>query len=448
MKEEKNVKVDKILKKVKRMAGRVTLMYGVAEWDKSLEIIKQGEDLIRSFHGNLPKELQEPHCILLIQKMNIAVNRGYLSRGFEIANELLTVAKKYGIKKNIVIAFNNFGTYYWKIGDYDKSLAYIDHGLMIAYEIGEVRDFASVIALMNMISLAMNVAIDKDDLELAKKYFNNIKDVIALKPEDPVLNIIFKSVKAHFLQTSKRFRDKVRAEELYKEVIEGPFTANIFKIEALIGLCESLLVELIISNEVDIVNEMNPFIEQLIDLSQKWESDYYLMEAYILKGKLALLTFEIKTARRILIQAQCIAERRGFRDIAVEIEHLHEDLKGNLDKWKKLKSMDAPLSERIELAGLDNLAKGQLRKKIRSMERVTEVEVMVYKDSHLCVVCKGNVGGFNVFICEQCKSIYCRSCANAVIEIENACWTCENPIDISKPVKLDKPKLRELKKKN
>ncbi|MFX0104572.1 MAG: hypothetical protein ACFE75_03665 [Candidatus Hodarchaeota archaeon] len=448
MKEEKNVKVDKVIKRIKRMAGRATLMYGVAEWDKCLEIIKQGEDLIRSFPGNLPKELEEPHCWLLIQKMNIAVNRGYLSHGFEITNELLTVAEKYGIKKNIVIAFNNLGTYYWKIGEYDKSLAYIDRGLMLIDEVGEVRDWASIVAHINMISLAMNVAIDKVDLELARKYFNNIKDILALKPEDSVLNIIYKLNEARFLQTSKRFRDKVRAEELYKKVIEGPFTNNVLKLEALVGLCESLLIELIISNEVDIVNEMKPYIEQLINLSQQWESDYYLMEAYILKGKLALLIFEIKTARRILIQAQRIAERRGFKDVAVEIGYLHEDLKGKLETWKQLKIMDAPLSERIELAGLDNLAKGQFRKKIRRMERVTEEEVIVYKDSHLCLVCKGNVGGFNVFICQQCKSIYCRSCAKAVIEIENACWTCENPIDISKPIMLDKPEQRDVKKKN
>ena len=69
-------------------------------------------------------------------------------------------------------------------------------------------------------------------------------------------------------------------------------------------------------------------------------------------------------------------------------------------------------------------------------------EVTIHKDSQTCLVCKGAVEGFNVFICPQCKSIYCKTCAQAVIEIENECWTCENPIDISKPVKPYKPEIK------
>ena len=68
-------------------------------------------------------------------------------------------------------------------------------------------------------------------------------------------------------------------------------------------------------------------------------------------------------------------------------------------------------------------------------EQITEEEVTYYKEQELCLVCKNRVGGFNIFICENCRALYCENCARALIGIENACWVCNEPIDKSKPSK-------------
>ena len=59
----------------------------------------------------------------------------------------------------------------------------------------------------------------------------------------------------------------------------------------------------------------------------------------------------------------------------------------------------------------------------------------MYKERKMCLVCKGAIEGFNNYICPKCDSIYYEKCAQALIEIENMCWSCESPIDKSKPVK-------------
>ncbi len=68
-------------------------------------------------------------------------------------------------------------------------------------------------------------------------------------------------------------------------------------------------------------------------------------------------------------------------------------------------------------------------------EQITEEEVTYYKEQELCLVCKNKVGGFNIFICENCRALYCEKCARALIGLENACWVCGEPIDKSKPSK-------------
>ena len=158
-------------------------------------------------------------------------------------------------------------------------------------------------------------------------------------------------------------------------------------------------------------------------------------------GKLALIMFDIESSRRYLTKAQRMAESYGFIGLADEIAGLHEDLMESLDTWEQLEKNNAPLSERIELARLNDHLKGKFRTRMMKMERVSKEEVTVYEDLQTCLVCKGSAGGFNIYVCPRCKSIYCKACVQAVIDLENQCWSCNSPIDASKSVKPFKPKI-------
>jgi hypothetical protein len=77
-----------------------------------------------------------------------------------------------------------------------------------------------------------------------------------------------------------------------------------------------------------------------------------------------------------------------------------------------------------------NILEAFLRPKIFSKE-----EIIFYKEQEVCLVCKNKVGGFNIFICENCRALYCEKCAKSLSNLENACWVCYQPFDKSKPVK-------------
>jgi len=66
--------------------------------------------------------------------------------------------------------------------------------------------------------------------------------------------------------------------------------------------------------------------------------------------------------------------------------------------------------------------------------KISEKEVIFYREQIVCLVCKGKVEGFN-FICFNCKAMYCENCARTLIDSENACWVCNEPMDKSKPSK-------------
>ena len=101
--------------------------------------------------------------------------------------------------------------------------------------------------------------------------------------------------------------------------------------------------------------------------------------------------------------------------------------------WEQLKNKDLSLTERMKLAGLDEQMDQLLRKRLMLSPQVKEEEVTIHREKKICLVCKGGVLGY-MYACE-CDTVYCEKCAQAITDLENACWVCDAPIDISKPVK-------------
>ena len=78
---------------------------------------------------------------------------------------------------------------------------------------------------------------------------------------------------------------------------------------------------------------------------------------------------------------------------------------------------------------------------------LTEAEIAFYREQKVCLVCKGEVIGFNNFICPSCNVLYCAKCAIALSELENICWVCETTIDKTKPIKLLEKKDKKIREK-
>jgi len=144
-----------------------------------------------------------------------------------------------------------------------------------------------------------------------------------------------------------------------------------------------------------------------------------------------------------LTQAQQIAERFGLTQLMVKIANEEEELLKKLDLWEKLKEEDAPMSDRMELARLDEKIVKMIQKRPVLHVQVSEEKITVSKEKKICLVCRGEVFGFS-FAC-KCGANYCENCARALTNLENVCWACEAPIDYTKPSKKFKYRTEKLK---
>ncbi len=271
------------------------LMVGGGPYDKALKYIEKGEELIKRFQGDVPEEIKGLHTGWLWFRTVIYVYKGNLALNFKYANELLRIANLYDHKRGISDGNDALGRYYWLSGDLDSSLVHFNRAISLGEEI--LNDFWDVAKLTSQLGDVMRFSIVKGDIEAAKKYFKHLEEIRELKPGDLFINNIYRLAKAFLLKSSMRFRDRVMAEDLFKEIIEDAFSIHIYKLTALSELCELFLVELGFSNNINIISELKPLLEKLISMAQPSGLYYFLIEAYILHGKLALITFDIESSR-------------------------------------------------------------------------------------------------------------------------------------------------------
>jgi len=76
---------------------------------------------------------------------------------------------------------------------------------------------------------------------------------------------------------------------------------------------------------------------------------------------------------------------------------------------------------------------------------IDDEDLTLYKERKICLVCKGNATGFEVYVCTDCGVLYCLKCAKALGNLENICWACNTPIDKSKPAQPLKGVEEEIK---
>ncbi|TKJ19518.1 MAG: hypothetical protein CEE43_15275 [Promethearchaeota archaeon Loki_b32] len=305
-------------------------------------------------------------------------------------------------------------------------MEYLKQSLALNRELGQDRS-----AAFNLINITINL-IDNNDLERAKQYLNDLEQM-EICSKDNFINLWYRFCKAYLLKTSLRAPNRGEAEVILKQILDEEFDDYELNVWTLLKLCELLLIEVRTLNDLGILEEVETLIAQLLDLAEKSQSYHLLTEINFLKGKIALLTLDMKEARKSLTQAQRIAERWGFNQLATKISLEHDKLRNQLSMWDDLREEEISLSDRIKLAGMDEHMEHLLRNRATLTTQVKEEQITVHKERKICLVCKGDILGF-MYAC-SCDALYCEKCARALSEIENVCLVCNTPIDITKPIK-------------
>ncbi|MFX1584648.1 MAG: hypothetical protein ACFFDL_08615, partial [Promethearchaeota archaeon] len=177
---------------------------------------------------------------------------------------------------------------------------------------------------------------------------------------------------------SLRARDRGKAEEILIQLLENEKIDHSLRYRVLINLCELLLTELHMTNDLNVLDELNQFLGQLLELAEKSHSYWIMGETYLLQAKLALIALDLKKARRLLTKGQQIAENYGISLLAMKISNEHDELLKQLNMWENLKESTSSLKERMEFARLSEKMEKVFRKRaLEAPELLDEEPVLL-----------------------------------------------------------------------
>jgi tetratricopeptide (TPR) repeat protein len=310
------------------------------------------------YNGNLDLALEQyeksiklferidPHTQTIIEIL-IAIADAYKEKGElnialeydEKALSLIPEGENFviGLCKSIIT--QTIGDIYFQKGDLNNAFKY--HSRVL--ENHRKYDFRGMmhvpyLKIISVILTQKNIAKARNYLEQFKQF----KEIFQSKLSDSSYQLAY----ALILKTSPRMRDRVEAENILRKILkEYPNHSG-----ALIALCELYFKEFRQSNQMEVLDDIQPLIEQLNGTAKRVNSYSLLAEIKLLQAKLTLIKLNLDDARKLLTEAQQIADDHGLQLLAGAISREHDRLLEELKLWESIKKTQASVAERLKLA--------------------------------------------------------------------------------------------------
>jgi len=267
----------------------------------------------------------------------------------------LILFKEINNRHHIARLYNMIANLLSEKGEVEQALKNIEKSIVISKEIG------SFFVMFSALSTAVEIYLENGNRDKAYKYFHDSKK-LSEQFTGPNIELWIVFSEAILLKKSQRIRDKAKAEELLKEVLEKSDSDFELTIKTLFHFCDLYLTELRTTNNLEVLDEINPLINRLLEIARNSHSYWILCKTFILQARLALITLDLKEARSFLTQAQLLAEKYGLNQLAIKISNEHDELLKQLEIWENLEKTEVSLNERMELAGLNEQMKNMIYK--------------------------------------------------------------------------------------
>ncbi len=343
---------------------------------RSESLISQIDNLFKRIKAISSIDLRERESLFVRIKALIHGFKGEIQQALELNKRAYELAKDTGNKDVIAASLNNIAYTFYYMKEYDKALMYAKQAVKLKPSLE--------VALGTLIDININ----KGDIKEAKLYLDQLRE-LSEKFDDKWTKTFYRLSEALILKSSLRARDRIKAEDILKELALNTTLLGEPRIEAIINLCDLYLTELRITNDSEIINEIHPFIQQLLSIAEKQHLYLYLAETYFLQAKLSLLTLDLKNAKHFLTQAQTIADSYGMKLLAMKISYEHDKLLRQTKMWENLRISEVPLSERLKLAGLNEQMENMVKRQMIEVPKISDEEPVL-----LIIISEG---GINIF---------------------------------------------------
>lgn len=224
------------------------------------------------------------------------------------------IALKYYILKDyktqISQCLYSVGGIYWRKGELDKAKNNIDQSLELVKECENLQIAAKI--LLDL------VAINLDDFDITKanEHFKEL-DAIDKKLRNKLIHQQTRFAEALIFRNSDDKRDQGKAEVLFEQIVEEEVIYQSLTVNALLNLCESLLIRFRETNKEETLKSLNELVGKLLGISEQQKSVSLLAKSYWLKYQLLILDdAKLEEAELYMKKATQIAKDFDLKNLA------------------------------------------------------------------------------------------------------------------------------------
>ena len=327
-----------------------TIYFRKGELNKAL---KFSEEAIQFYEE---KNMQENLAWSRNRLADILVLKGDLDTALKNFFLCLDFYEKENRLGSICYMHSRIAEIYQIKGDYDLALKYFNKSQEIA-----IKNDNRFYQLYNYFYL-INYYLDINDLEHAETNLENLQQ-LSFSPENKTLVIISNLAEALVLSKRENAEDRKKARGLYEKVISAKEIEHRFAVSAILNLCELLIVELRATENLELLDELKKYVEQLHQEGSSELAYPLLVQSIWIQSNISLIELDVNKARRLFKSAQVMAEAKNLHNLARRISNNYDILLGQLDLWEQFTMQLPSIAERMELTHietvLDEMIKGR-----------------------------------------------------------------------------------------
>jgi tetratricopeptide (TPR) repeat protein/predicted amidohydrolase len=283
--------------------------------------------------------------------------RGDLSEALDHFEQSLSVSRNSENKEQIALALMNIGDVYQKKGNHRQAKEAYSQSQEIYQELE--NDLYISVVHFGLLSIALEV----EDLAEAQYHLECIRRINE-KEENRVVNQRYKIGMALIHKSSKRAADKLKAQEIFEEIVYEEVVNHELTTLAMFHICDLLLYEYKMTEEGELISKIEAFTRQLEEIAEQQSSHTLLVKVNLLLSKLVILNLDFNQARVHLLEAKILAREKGLHNLERKVLHEEDLLRGQQSKWQELIEKNIAKEEVIHALGLDELLERMVRKSV------------------------------------------------------------------------------------
>lgn len=262
------------------------------------------------------------------------------------------------------------GDAYFKKRELGKSITYLTRALEKRQEIGDKLDIAE--SLFTLIV----VFVERNNRDKAKEILKNLSQINNELTSKQV-NLKSRLAEGIILKGSNRMKDKMKAQQIYEDILSEEVFDHTLIVLTLLNLCEILIIELQSLQDAEVLEEINQLVNRLHEIAKLQQSYQLLTEVHIIKSRLALIDNQVDEAVALLDEVLTLVEAKNLDYLSTKITSQRVFIMSQIETWSDLASQNVSLRKMIEQTQLQDYIKTS-QQIVRFEEQIQEAKDKPY----------------------------------------------------------------------